>query len=108
MWANAALLLQLLAAHPVTNAYAAQVKHDVVVSVTFGVTRPSKVCAFLYAIDDETMDRSTDAHCWVPKNDVGSLDVWPNMRLDEGNWKVTVTYPDHETDTVYLVARVNS
>jgi hypothetical protein len=102
------LILQLLTAKPITNSYAGQVKKDVVISVTFTDERPTRVCSYLYATDDEAMAHSIDAHCYTPKNDIGIFDLWPNMRLDEGNWKVIITYPHQATDVVYLVARVNS
>lgn len=103
------LILQLaLFAHPITSAYAGQVKRDVVVNITFADERPTKVCVSFHALDDASLMYPVDTHCWVPTSDIGSLDTWQGTRLDDGNWKVTVIYPRHPTDTIYLVMRVNT
>jgi hypothetical protein len=102
------LALQLFT-HPITGAYAAQVKKDVVISVTFADVRPSKVCTHLYATDDVDMLHDIDRpHCWTPKNSVASLDVWPNLRLDDGNFKVVVSYSNRPDETFALVMKVNT
>lgn len=102
------LALQILFTHPVTNAYAGQVKRDVVVSVTFADTRPSKVCTYFYAIEDADFAYALDAHCWAPKTDIGSLDVWTNIRLDDGNFKVIISYRDRPDESIYLVMKVST
>lgn len=100
------LTLQLFAL-PVSNGYAVQVKSDVVVSVTYTNERPERVCTFLYALDDGEMKYPLDTHCWAPKNVVGDLDVWPNMRIDDGNFVVLIRYPSSEVK-IYLVSKINT
>lgn len=100
--------LQILFARPITNAYAAQVKSDVIVSVTYADIRPTKVCTAMYAMDDTEFRRPLDTHCWTPTSDIGSLDVWEHTRIDDGNFKVIVVYPGRADDTIYLVIKVNT
>lgn len=104
------LALQLvLFQRPVTSAYAGQVKTNVVVSVTFADERPSKVCTYIYALDDADFTSPMEApHCWTPTTDIGSLDVWSNTRLDDGNFKVVFTYRDRPDESIYLVMKVST
>lgn len=98
--------LQLFAV-PVTSAYAAQVRSAVVVSVTYADTRPVKVCTFVYALDDAGWTSPVDSHCWKPTSEIGDLDTWKGMRIDEFNYQVLVKYPDR-TDTIYLTVKINT
>jgi hypothetical protein len=108
MFMIAALLQAFLFAQPVTSAYAAEVNDDVIVSVTFANERPSRVCTSLYELDDADFGRALDTHCWVPKTDICSMDVWEKTRIDDGNFKVVVMYRNRPDDTVYLVMKVNT
>lgn len=98
--------LQLFAV-PVTSAYAAQVRSAVVVSVTYADTRPVKVCTFVYALDDAGWLTPLDSHCWTPQSDVGDLDTWKDMRIDDANFEVVVKYPDR-SDRIYLTLKINT
>lgn len=102
------LLAAQIFAFPVANGYAVQVKSDVVVSVTYTDVVPERVCTFLYALDDEEMKYPVANHCWEPDNVVGDQDVWPNLRLDEGNFVVTIKNPGKDTIKIYLVSKINT
>lgn len=102
-----ALAAQLFA-FPVTNAYAQQVKDRVVVMVTYVEVKPTRVCVSLHDVEDETFDRPQDTHCFVPDSVIGSFDTWEHTRLDDGNFKVTVVYPDRPPVVLYLVTRINT
>ncbi len=99
--------LQLFA-FPQTSAYAMQVRSAVVVSVTYADTIPTKACTFVYALDDAGWKAPLDSHCWTPKSVVGDLDTWKDMRLDEFNFHVIVTYPDGHADLIYLTVKINT
>jgi len=99
-------LVQLFAV-PVTSTYAQQVKKDVVISITYEVEKPIKVCTYLHDLDDPELLAPRDAHCWVPSNGVGDFDVRTGMRLDEANYEVVVTYPSKRV-VIYLNQRINT
>ena len=101
------LALQLFAL-PVTSAYAMQVRGAVVVSVTYADTIPTKACTFVYALDDASWSAPLDSHCWKPTSVIGDLDTWKDMRLDEFNYQVMVSYPDGHSDKIYLTVRINT
>lgn len=100
------LLLQLFA-FPVTNAYAVQVKQDVVVMVTYETTLPITVCVSSYSLDDPDLLQPLDSHCWTPTTVVGDIDTWKGERLDMVNFKVTVRYADKLVD-IALKSKLNS
>lgn len=93
--------------YPVTNAYAAQVKKDVVISVTYTEVVPISVCTYAYSPEDVDMREPFGSHCWAPKSPIGDLDVWKDERLDMVNFKVVVKYPK-DTVTIILAFRINS
>lgn len=102
------LLLQMLFAMPVTNAYAAQVKSAVVVSVTYSVAQPLSVCVLKHALDDDNMVAPVASHCWAPNNPIGDLDEWKATDLMVWNFEVIIKYPTEPTVVIYLIKRVNT
>ena len=101
------LALQLFAL-PVTNAYAAQIRGSVVVSVTYADTLPTRACTFVYALDDASWASPVDSHCWKPTSVIGDLDTWQGMRIDDANFEVVVKYPDGHSDLIYLTVKINT
>lgn len=103
------LALFQLFAYPITNAYATQVKKDVVVTVSYTLETPTSVCVFLYDYEDTDMTAPKGSHCWTPeKNSIHDFDVWEGARLDEGNFQVVVKYPRSPDVILYLMTKVNT
>lgn len=105
---NVWMALQLFVL-PVVNAYAVQVKANVVVSITYADVMPATVCVNAYGPDDLDMAlRPRDAHCFKPTNTIGDFDTWTNERLDMTNFKVVLTYATRATVELPLVWRANT
>ncbi len=102
------LLVLVQFAFPVTNAYAQQVKEDVVVSVTYELMKPSRVCVSTYALEDGEMVSPLSNQCWKPTTDVGDLFTLEKLRIDEFNFKVVVDYSTRPPVTIYLAWKVNT
>lgn len=101
------LLLAQLFVFPVTNAYAVQIKKDVVISVTYTETLPIEVCTYAYSLDDVELSQPTATHCWKPESPIGDFDTWKDERIDMVNFKVVVRYPT-QTVEIYLTQKLNS
>lgn len=102
------LLWSQLFAFPITNAYAQQVKQNVVVSVTYTEVLPVTACTFIYELADEEMVSPVDSHCWKPVSPVGDFDTWTNLRLDMVNFEVLVKYTDGQVVKIYLTTKINT
>lgn len=101
------ILLQFLLMFPQDNAYAMQVKDRVIITITYGSSRPVSVCTNFYDIEDAEMKEIRDVHCFTPTNDIGDFDEWEHMRLDDGNFEIVITYPTGKI-TIFLTTKVNT
>ena len=102
-------LMQMLWAFPITNAYATQVKDDVIVNVTYTRSTPTSVCVSIHAVDDDELTKPLDQHCWHPEaGRMSDWDVWERRRLDDDNFRVTVTYADAPAVVLFLRTRTNT
>lgn len=104
-----ALLLALqLFTYPIINAYAVQVKSNIVISVTYDLRVPVVVCVSSHALDDADLTDPLDTHCFKPTSTIGDFDTWTNERIDMVNFKVTLRFADGKQEDIALVMKSNT
>ncbi len=101
-------LIALQFAFPITSAYAAPIKKDVVIAVTYDQDVPTSVCVNLHTLDDVEMTSTTATRCADKIEPVAAFVVWPDMRIDEANFEVVVKYPGRPAVVIYLTQKINT
>lgn len=88
--------------HPIDYAAAADFKKDTVISVSYGLAAPSRVCVGVYDLEDADFLNPQEQRCFVPpKGEAISLFVWVGKNIkDLGNILVTVYHQNGSLPTV--------